>query len=345
MGQSEVEKIADAVLYEGYILYPYRASAVKNQRRWNFGVLTPKEYSEAQGGAEAWTMQTECLVTDDEDVRLSVRIRFLHLLERQICELLEPVSELPEKLPPSVPVFELRIDDQTFQTWEEATEREVEIAGLRPAELVQSERCQEFSFSATEQLEPLRDAENRIRGLAIRRHEEVSGAVMISAARVAGLYKVRVSIFNYSPLPNADQKGRDEALRRSLTSAHTILSVSGGEFVSLMDPPEELKEVAAACKNVGTWPVMTGDPEKRAVMLSSPIILYDYPQIAPESAGELCDGTEIDEILSLRIMTLTDDEKREMRSGDEKARQILERTEAMPVEQLWKMHGVLRSLK
>jgi hydrogenase maturation protease len=79
-------------------------------------------------------------------------------------------------------------------------------------------------------------------------------------------------------------------------------------------------------------------------MLSSPIILYDYPKIAPESAGALFDGTEIDEILTLRIMTLTDQEKMEMASTDERAKEILERTESMPPEQFMKLHGILRSL-
>ena len=47
----------------------------------------------------------------------------------------------------------------------------------------------------------------------------------------------------------------------------------------------------------------------------------------------------------MRIMTLTDDEKREMGQSDERARQMLERTETMPVEQLMKLHGVLRGLR
>jgi hydrogenase maturation protease len=79
-------------------------------------------------------------------------------------------------------------------------------------------------------------------------------------------------------------------------------------------------------------------------MLSSPIILYDYPQIAPESAGDLFDGAEIDEILTLRIMTMTDDEKREMRGVDDHARRILERTEMLPGDHLLKMHGTMRGL-
>ena len=64
-----------------------------------------------------------------------------------------------------------------------------------------------------------------------------------------------------------------------------------------------------------------------------------------KARGDLFDGTEIDEILALRILTLTEDEKREMRQGDDRARQILERTEALPEEQFLKLHGVLRGMR
>ena len=138
---------------------------------------------------------------------------------------------------------------------------------------------------------------------------------------------------------------RDDALLRSLASTHTVLGVQDGRFVSLLGPPESLSELVATCKNIGTFPVLVGEEGQCDTLLSSPIILYDYPQIAPESAGDLFDGTEIDEILSLRIMTLTDDEKREMSQSDDRARQMLERTETMPVEQLMKLHGVLRGLR
>jgi len=81
MTASLVEKIADAVLYEGYILYPYRASAVKNHQRWNFGIVYPQDYSLAQRGAEASSMQTECLLQGN---RLDVKIRFLRLVAREL---------------------------------------------------------------------------------------------------------------------------------------------------------------------------------------------------------------------------------------------------------------------
>ena len=138
---------------------------------------------------------------------------------------------------------------------------------------------------------------------------------------------------------------REEALVQSLVSAHTILELHDGEFVSLVDPPEEYRNFAQACQNIGTWPVLVGEAGQRDTMLSSPIILYDYPQIAPESPGDLFDGAEIDEILSLRIMTMTDEEKAEMRQSDERARRILERTESLPDEQLMKLHGALRGLR
>ena len=77
-------------------------------------------------------------------------------------------------------------------------------------------------------------------------------------------------------------------------------------------------------------------------MVASPIILYDYPKIAPESPGDLFDSGEIDEILTLRIMTMTDAEKREMRGVDDQARRILERTEALAGGDLLKMHGMMR---
>ena len=158
------------------------------------------------------------------------------------------------------------------------------------------------------------------------------------------LFKVSAKIRNETPFETGETANRDQALLRSFVSTHTILSVTDGEFVSLLDPPDELKEYAASCRNIGAYPVLAGAEGDLDCMLSSPIILYDYPEIAAESAGDLFDGTEIDEILTLRIMTLTDEEKREMRSVDDRARKILERTEMMPEEQLKKMHGALRGL-
>ena len=170
---------------------------------------------------------------------------------------------------------------------------------------------------------------------------------LLNATRVADdLFKLHVQVKNLTPLERPPgQTSRDTALMQSLVSAHTLLGVVNGQFVSLLEPPENLQDLSTSCENVGAWPVLVGAEGERDTMLASPIILYDYPQIAPESPGDLFDGTEIDEILALRIMTMTDDEKREMRNTDDRARKILERTEALPVEHLAKLHGTLRELR
>ena len=118
---------------------------------------------------------------------------------------------------------------------------------------------------------------------------------------------------------------------QSLVSAHIVLGVVEWSVrVACSSRRKICSDLAASCQNVGAWPVLVGAEGERDTMLASPIILYDYPQIAPESPGDLFDGTEIDEILALRIMTMTDEEKREMRNTDDRARKILERTEALP---------------
>ncbi len=104
-------------------------------------------------------------------------------------------------------------------------------------------------------------------------------------------------------------------------------------------------KLAAGCQNIGAWPVLVGDPGERDTMLSSPIILYDYPQVAPESPGDLFDSTEIDEILILRILTLTDDEKRAAAAVDERVRALLYRNESLAMEQLAGLHGAVRGLQ
>ncbi len=356
-----IEKIADAVLYEGYILYPYRASAVKNRQRFNFGALMPEAFSVAERGTENWNVQTECLVLADERTTLAVKGRFLHLLAREIYQVTEtPIADSAGN-DGSIAGSELQLVDlmevegQLFQTWQEAVEREVNTPDLNLHDLLAEPLRLTFAFPAKQEREFLRDANEKIVGMISRKQQAIEGALELQIEELQTveqpqgdnrkLFKLTARIFNTTALANASQKSRDEALMYALASAHTILGVQSGEFVSLLDMPEAFRVAAEACKNSGTYPVLAGQAGARDVMLSSPIILYDYPQIAPESDGDLFDGTEIDEILLLRIMTLTDEEKREMRCIDERARQILERTETLPPEQLMKLHGALRGLR
>jgi hypothetical protein len=121
-----------------------------------------------------------------------------------------------------------------------------------------------------------------------------------------------------------------------------VLVARAGHFVSLTDPPPARRAEAEACENVGLWPVLAGEEGDRSTILASPIILPDHPRIAPESPGDLFDATEIDQMLVLNILSLTDEEKREMRSADPRAREILERTESLSEEELMRLHGTIR---
>jgi len=344
MNLAHVETIAKAVLYEGYLLYPYRPSAVKNQKRWNFGVVYPPAYAEPQSGPDACSMHTECLLAGDPSAVLEVRVRFLHLQNRSVVALVKPAGEGWNGLVPERQAVErLKVGDRIYSSMQEAVECEIAVEPCRIDALAAQAMTTDFSFSGGDDFEWIRDEAGVTAAGIERRREPLRGTVDVAAEAVAdGLFKISVHIVNREPMDAVDP---EQALLRSFVSTHTILGVEGGVFVSLLDPPEPLRELAADCRNQGTWPVLAGEPGIRDTMLSSPIILYDDPQIAPESAGDLFDGTEIDEVLSLRILTMTDAEKQEMRQSDERARRLLERTESLPPEHLMKLHGAVRGLR
>jgi hypothetical protein len=331
MNKAAIDQIASAVLYEGYLLYPYRPS-VKNRQRFTFGGLYPKVYSDRTGGTDAWFAQTECLALAADHATISVRARFLQLQLRRDLR----VERGPEGARPMAPPSD----------WQEAVEREVELGERTLADLARRTLVRNFLFASSVAQETRRGREDEPEGTILREKHEISGSVNVSAERVGdGIFKVRVRISNDTPWDDTGEPDRDRALLSSLVSTHTILSIRDGAFVSLIDPPDRLKDLAAGCQNVQSFPVLVGEPGETDAMLAAPIILYDHPQIAPESPGDLFDSTEIDEILTLRILTLTDEEKRAMAAVDDRAKALLERTEALAREQLMGLHGTIRGLR
>jgi hypothetical protein len=322
-----VRRIADAVLYEGYILWPYRRGALKNQRRWTFGGVFPPAHA-AEHPDDAALMRTECLVEGLAGATVDVRVRFLHVVARGVARAradgsLEPVDELVA-------------GGERHVAWEEAVERE---AGTGPLELGGPPCRAAIAVEAGTEVEPLDG------GALVRSWEGLAGALEVGAQRIGpALWRVRADVLNTSPFDAA--AGREAALARTLCSTHTVLEAAGGAaFVSLTDPPDALRAEAEACENRGTWPVLVGEPGARDTLLSSPIILEDHPRVAPESPGDLFDGAEIDQLLRLSILSLTDEEKAEMRAADPRARAILERTEALTPEELMRLHGTVRDLQ
>lgn len=316
-----VEKIAATILYEGYILYPYRKSAIKNRQRWNFGTLYPRMYAEAQRPPEPFHLVAECLVVADSAAALDVRINFLQLIRQGRSD--ADAESLR------------RLSDPSLE-WEEAVERSSAHHGLRLSDLTSCPLRLALDMGVS----GLPDGSGG--GTA----PDLQAILLIRAEALDnGACRLHLELENTSYLLSGVEAKRDEALPQSFVSTHVVLGITGGEFVSLLDPMELFRESAAACCNVGVFPVLAGEEPDRTMMLCSPIILYDYPKIAPESEGDFFDGTEMDEMLALRVLTLTDAEKQEMREGDPRARKILERTESLTEKSLLKAHGVIRGLR
>jgi hypothetical protein len=316
-----IRAIADAVLYEGYVLWPYRRSALKNTHRWTFGGVYPQAHAEARdAGDDPWTMQTQCLIEAGGDTRVSVALRFLHVVWRQAVD--ADGRELDE----------LTVGDERHLTWEEAVEREVALSATTLAELAEG-RHVPIAVAAGSEEEPLGPE-----GAIVRSWEPLEGALLVSSEALApALYRITARIENTTPWTSGS---REAALRRTFCSAHTTLRApEGGAFVSQTDPPDALRAAAEACANRGTWPVLVGEPGARDTILSSPIILEDHPRIAPESPGDLFDGGEIDQLLILNILQLTDEEKAEARASDPRVREILDRSEGLSPEALMRLHG------
>ncbi|MFM0336701.1 hypothetical protein [Paraburkholderia fungorum] len=341
-----VESVVQAVLYEGYMLYPYRPTSVKNRQRWTFGGVYPRAYAEASG-SDPWVTQSECLLRGDEHTCVAIRPGFLQVIERMVLDTPNPAVVHPESGEPVWrTVAALDIDQRRYVPWQEAAERHIAIPPLSLGHLLKEAREIAFSFDAACDLEPLADRHGTLRGALRRIRASLQGRVEVSATSVAvGVFRLKTRIVNQTPLEHARTLTRDAASLYALVSCHTVLTVEDGEWISSIDPPGELAAAAAGCRNIGVWPVLVGDERQPDTMLASPIILYDFPQIAPESAGDLFDATEIDEILTLRILTMTEDEKREMIATDERARALLARTEGLGAEQMQKLHGTLRRVR
>lgn len=323
----QAQRVADAVLWEGYVLYPYRASAAKNQVRWQYGVLTPRRHSEADG-FERWAMHTQCVVELGAGALVDVRLRYLQV-QRRTVEVAGAHGYTP--------VAELEVDGELWASWDEAVEHTFDLGGIdvsRPGV-----REVPVRLAASQDVTPLGTSAR-----VVRERWEVDATVRVECDRWPGPYplaRVRVTVENHTDWCHPDAP-RDQVMRRSLVAVHTLLHVEGGRFVSLLEPPEFARAAVDSCTNDGTFPVLVGDPAEPTTVLSSPIILYDHPAVAAESPGDMCDATEIDEILALRILTLTDDEKRLARSTDPRAAAIVDRIEAFTPDVFASLHGEMR---
>ena len=337
---AHARRVADAILYEGYLLYPYRQSAQKNQARFQFGVLMPSGYADLDPN-ERSVSQTECLVECDADAAAEVTVlaRFLQLRHRSVqCAGPETGGWRP--------VESLEVDGTEYTTWQEAAEREERVSAPLADLLRGGAVTRQVQIGASETTEELIAADGRVAGRVVRHTGELVGVIAVAAERTAGPYgaiRLRVRVENHTA-PPVVLRTRDDGLAFALIAAHLLIEVPGGKFLSMTDPAEWAAGEVAACQNIGTWPVLAGPADCRDLMLSSPVILYDHPEVAAESAGDMFDATEIDEILTLRTLALTDAEKRAARATDARAAELLDRLDHLPPQMFEKLHGAIRYL-
>ncbi len=341
---ADARAIADAVLYEGYVLYPYRASARKNQMRWQFGVIVPRRVQETDV-SERSSMRTECIVDPGEmgtKPRVQARVRCLQVQARTLERVAADDSSGAET--GFVPTDELEAGGSRLVPWDEAVEHEIDLPDLVLLPLSAASTHVDFVLPARCETELVRNDRDRVIGRITRECAEVRGRLRACAFWAEGhadLLQLAVTVENTSDWFEPGST-REVVTRHSIVAAHTMLAIEGGRFVSLLDPPVDAAGAVAGCTNAGSFPVLVGAPGATDLVLSSPIILYDYPAIAPESPGDLYDATEIDEILALRVLTLTDEEKAEARATDRRAAAIVDRCDDMDTADFAQLHGTMR---
>jgi hypothetical protein len=313
--------IADAVLMEGYALYPYRASAPKNRYRWTFGALAPRVWSET-GGCEPWWLEVQVLVAGSPS-RIAGQLRFFHIERRRLED-----GNARE-------VATLADGDHLAVAWDEGI---VETVAFEVAPDVVGEQV----FA----LEPLHVVESHGAGTVVRDRRAMTGRLIIRHEPITAdqpLARIAIRVENTTPWADLAAP-REQVIASAFASSHLLLGVEGGALLSAIDPPSWAATAAATCTSTRTYPVLVGPAGSSDVMLAAPFVMYDHPQVAPESAGDLCDATEIDELLVLRTRTMTDDEKRWARATDRRVAEMIDRSDALPAEWLARLHGATRDL-
>ena len=232
-----VENIADAILYEGYNLYPYRPSAIKNRQRWMFGVFYPRAYCQRQVGADTWQLQTECLVVGRADTVIEARVRFLHLVDRSVNEVTNQADH-PNASDVAIdnanlclrPVASLEVGDQLYLAWQECVQREV-VVRANVQDVASESRSTMFGFDGHRRHELVTDAGGQAAGVLAWQQESISLEATLSARQLSDeLFVVTLRVENHTRF-EGPYDDRDAALLRSLVSTHAILTAENGEFI------------------------------------------------------------------------------------------------------------------
>ena len=330
--ESVLESLTKTLLYEGYSLYPYYRTAIKNQKPIPFGVLFPSDYNKYNEHSHS-AVQSQTIFTATGDATVNITARFLHLRKTEVFQ---------KNTDDYIPVFNLEINGTLYQAGWQTIERKISTGDLRISELINSSTMM-FGFDNLYNGEIIFNEKKEIVAKRIVTVSEIKGSISINVDELKddSGFRLTVTVTNLTPVENAGMMTRDDAFLQSFLSTHIILQTTGGEFISHQDTPGKWKSAVATCRNINTWPILID--KNNTTLLSSPIILYDYPEINSQSSGDLFDSTEIEEALLLHVNMLSDDEKKRIGSNDEKLHAMLNKVSSMTPEDLNIYHSMMKS--
>ena len=260
MNEALLDDIVRATLYNGYTLYPFKTALAPGRPQFPFGRVYPEAYSAFQNGSEPCLVQAECLAQARcEEAAVEARVRFLHLTAREAGE----------------------------PSWRQAVEREAGAGWIA----LQGEEARrvKFYFPASRDIEGMRQ-------------ERVEGTIGMTVHRLGdGIFKISVCVRNHTAMTPSDVKDTAAVMRRLFASTHIVLRGRDAEFVSQMEPPARLRTTAESMRNIGLWPALIGDERKaeRELMLASPVVLQDYPQLAADDEQPQFDSISAELSLTL----------------------------------------------
>ncbi|MEP6950700.1 MAG: hypothetical protein ABI863_15550 [Ginsengibacter sp.] len=337
--ESILENITRTLLYEGYALYPYHRSAIKNQKPIPFGVVFPQRYNIYNAHAHS-KMQTQCIVTGSDDLTINISMRFLHLKKTELFEKVPAHEAVEDNF---IPVYNLNISDKFYQAGWQTAERKINTGDLQISQLIKNKKVIPVEFDEMYDSKYFYDKSGKA-AKQINSISGIKGSVIIEAAPAGNMqntFRLTVTVINTTPVENAEQVTRDEVLSQSFLSTHTVLQTRNAVFISHQNPGEKWEETISGCENINTWPILID--ESNTTLLSSPIILYDYPRINPQSLGDLFDSTEIEEALLLHVAVLSDEEKQQIARGDEKLQAMLTRVSQVTPKEMINFHSGLKN--
>ena len=331
------KSLPERCLYEGYSLYPYYRSAIKNQKPIPFGVIFPKDYNAYNGHSHSH-IQSQTIIHGNGDLTVSIDARFLHLRQTELFKKNNNSEEF-------TPAFDLEVEGKTYQAGSPTIERNIQTDWLRINDLIKGGKTIPFLFESFNEGEMIFNEEKEIVAKRMTSISEINGVVQIQAEELNDIddsFRLTVTVTNLTPLENAGKRTRDEALLQSFLSTHIILQTQDGAFISHQDTPAKWQPAIGNCNNINTWPILID--KDNTTLLSSPIILYDYPEINAVSSGDLFDSTEIEEALLLHVNLLSDEEKKRIGGNDEKLRAMLNKVSSLTPEDLNVYHSVMKDI-